>query len=324
MKPENSSILTITALNEETHEANDRLQYQSLIARVVTAICFAPVIPKPFIVSTERTGAVIFQAALNIANSRVVELAGKMPTGQLLERLYPVSYPLPVHDNIEFVNSLAGMQTRESELLKAHPDILNDFEDLIGGSYQLQNNTVYFLPKGTRGVRLSMSESSSAVRSLVILGFYLKHIAVPGELLMIDEPELNLHPANQRKLARLLVRLVNAGIRVFVTTHSDYIIKEFNTLIMRFAGGEGPHKLPRMARYTDKDILDSQKVRVYMLREDRVRKSGNVRRSLVPTLCEADISSTLGIAVPSFDETIDDMNAIQESLYYGTDYVETK
>ena len=49
---------------------------------------------------------------------------------------------------------------------------------------------------------------------------------------MVDEPELNLHPENQRRMARLFARLVNVGVKVFVTTHSDYIVKELNTLIL--------------------------------------------------------------------------------------------
>ena len=77
-----------------------------------------------------------------------------------------------------------------------------------------------------------MGESSSAVRSLLDIGFYLEHIAKKGDLLIIDEPELNLHPENQRCIARLLAKLVNYGIKVFITTHSDYIVKELNTLIM--------------------------------------------------------------------------------------------
>jgi predicted ATPase len=43
---------------------------------------------------------------------------------------------------------------------------------------------------------------------------------------MVDEPELNLHPENQRRVARLFARLINLGIKVFITTHSDYIVKE--------------------------------------------------------------------------------------------------
>ena len=79
---------------------------------------------------------------------------------------------------------------------------------------------------------MTMDESSSAVRSLLDIGFYLRHVANPGDLLMVDEPELNLHPENQRLIARLFARIVNLGIKVFITTHSDYIIKELNTLIM--------------------------------------------------------------------------------------------
>ena len=37
---------------------------------------------------------------------------------------------------------------------------------------------------------------------------------------MIDEPELNIHPANQRHIARLLARLVNAGMSVVISTHA--------------------------------------------------------------------------------------------------------
>ena len=65
-----------------------------------------------------------------------------------------------------------------------------------------------------------MDESSSSVRSLLDIGFYLKHIAKKGDLLMIDEPELNLHPENQRRVARLIAKLVNYGIKIFVTTIS--------------------------------------------------------------------------------------------------------
>jgi predicted ATPase len=57
-------------------------------------------------------------------------------------------------------------------------------------------------------------------------------LAQEGDFIIIDEPELNLHPDNQRKIARWLVRVVNAGFKVMITTHSDYIIREFNNLIM--------------------------------------------------------------------------------------------
>jgi len=325
-KPENSPILTITTFTKEPEEAADRVPYKNLIEHIVRNICIMPAIPFPFIVSTERTGIVVFQGELNLAQSQIMSLMGKgdaegirdIPTSPS-EAAHMSHYTRPIRDNVDFMNSI-GIRDQESELLQAYPDILDDFEDLVGGSYQRQNSATYFVPKGHRSVRLSMSESSGVVRSLAILGFYLKHLAAPGALLMIDEPELNLHPGNQRKLARLLARLVKVGLRVFVTTHSDYIVKEFNTLIMWHTRQKQGQELPNDPRYTGENSLDPEKVRVYLLRPHRGRKNGTGRGATAPTLCEADINATFGIEVPSFDETIDDMNALQESLYYGTSY----
>lgn len=327
-KPANSSILSINAAMEGIEAKgieSTRLQfpYQTFTASIIKEICFKPVLPTPFIVSSERTGAVTFQGELNLARNRLIDYAGEisgagnLSPSKILERVTDNVYPLPVRDNVEFLNSLAGIQTQESELLKSFPDILTDFEALVGGSIKMQNNALQFVPRAYKGVRLRMGESSSSVRSLVILGYYLKHQAKPGDLLMIDEPELNLHPANQRRLARLLVRLVNAGIKIFITTHSDYIVKELNTLIMLNSDLPQLDEVRKQWGYTIEDRLEHSRVHVYILCEDSVLKSGHTRKSKARTLCKADIHSSLGITVDSFDHTINDMNAIQEAIYYG-------
>jgi predicted ATP-dependent endonuclease of OLD family len=51
-------------------------------------------------------------------------------------------------------------------------------------------------------------------------------------MLIIDEPEINLHPKYQVMIARILAKIVNAGIRLIISTHSDYIIRELNNMIM--------------------------------------------------------------------------------------------
>ncbi len=326
VKETGSPLLNINTAEESANQGlppRPPFRYQSFIDRVVKEICFAPILPQPFIVSTERTGAVTFQSELNLSRNRLFELALEVKGAEnpspdrLMDQVYGGGYPVPVKDNVDFINSLAAVQSQESELSKAHPDILEDFAELIGGSYKMQNNALHFVVKGVRGVRLRMGESSSSVRSLVILGYYLKHQARPGDLLMIDEPELNLHPANQRKLARLLARLVSVGIKVFLTTHSDYIIKEFNTLIMLNHDSSEADAVRSQYHYKPQDRLAYERVRVYMLRKDFARKSGNQRQTKVPTLCEAPINPMFGIELASFDDTINEMNAIQDTLYYG-------
>ncbi|MFB1490053.1 MULTISPECIES: AAA family ATPase [unclassified Thiocapsa] len=136
---------------------------------------------------------------------------------------------MPVKTNVEFTRQIETLVKHKSFVAHKHPDLLTDFADIIGGEYTVtRNDELYYIPNGKR-IRLSMDESSSAVRSLLDVGFYLAHVAQPGDLLIVDEPELNLHPENQRKVARLFARLLNIGVKVFITTHSDYIIKVVST-----------------------------------------------------------------------------------------------
>lgn len=164
---------------------------------------------------------------------------------------------------------------------------------------------------------MSLVESSSAVRSMLDIGFYLRHVASPGDLLMVDEPELNLHPENQRRVARLFAQLVNIGIKIFITTHSDYIIKELNTLIMLNQGGERLNALAERENYKHTEILNHKKVKVYIAEEALVMLDGKKRKTRCQTLVQADIDSKLGIEARSFDTTIEDMNRIQEEIVWG-------
>ena len=280
-----------------------------------------PILPFPFITSTERTGVAIFRRELNFARNRLLDemaQANKVADSRdLLSKGYQ-NYPSPIEANVEFTGQLEYISKRKSFIAREHPDVLEEFVDIVGGDYSItQNDQLYYIPRGT-GIRLTMDQSSSAVRSLLDIGFYLRYVAHKGDLLMVDEPELNLHPANQRRIARLFARLVNLGVKVFVTTHSDYIVKELNTLIM--LNHDEPH-LKRIASengYRDDELICSDQVKVYIAQEDLIPlEEGQKRRRRGHTLVEAEIDPELGIEAPSFDETIDDMNRIQGDIVWG-------
>ena len=287
---------------------------EEAIRSIIGSVIFSDYLPNPFISSVERTGAAIFRRELDFAaRNRPSERTGR--TGQRYPR-----YPLPVDANVDFVRDLEYAARRKSFIVEEHPEVLNAFTDIIGGYYNMvQYDQLYYVPSETKN-RLTMVESSSTVRSLVDIGFYLHHVAQKGELLMVDEPELNLHPANQRRIARLFARLVNLGVKVFITTHSDYIVKELNTLIM--LNHDKPH-LKRIAEengYRQSELIRSDQVKVYMAQKALLPlEEGQKRRRRGLTLVEADVDPVLGIEAPSFDETIDEMNSIQEDIIWGAE-----
>ena len=88
---------------------------------------------------------------------------------------------------------------------------------------------------------------------------------------MIDEPELNLHPANQRALARLLARLVNNGIRVIISTHSDYLIREINSLIMLSQEHPQHADLIEKYGYSEAETLTPEQVGAYLFDKNSIQ-----------------------------------------------------
>jgi AAA ATPase domain len=318
------SQLSIKIKVKNNNKKTDIYQLKSEILDSIKTIVFHKLFPHPFIVSSERTGAATFRKELDFARNRMLKTIAHGNRDidtitSVLQRGYQ-DYPLPVEKNLEFTRNLERIVKQSSVIADRYPEILDEFADMIGGDYQVTGEDILsYVPRKHKKLKLSLTESSSAIRSLLDLGFYLRHQAAVGDILMIDEPELNLHPENQRRIARLLARLVNLGIKVFITTHSDYIIKELNTLIM--LDRDEPHlkQIAEEEKYLASELLSPDKVKVYIAKEALVQLEGQKKKTRSPTLVPAKITPELGIELDSFDMTIDTINRIQERIVWGGD-----
>ena len=321
-KTKGSTELEVSLLLEKQRITIPTRFIERSITETINEHVFGQFFPDAFVSSAERTGAAIFRKELNFARNRLLKEMSRAEDNinprELLLRSYQ-DYPLPVESNVDFTRQIESIAKTNSFLAEEHPKVLVRFADIIGGAYRItRNDELHFIPKDGR-IKLNMGESSSGVRSMLDIGFYLHHAAKRGDLLMVDEPELNLHPENQRRIARLFARLANLGIKVFITTHSDYIIKELNTLIM--LNQDKPH-LKRIAQqegYESSELVAPEKIKAYIAEEAHVLLDGNKRRSRCQTLVEAKIDQESGIEMGSFDETINKMNEIQEAIVWGED-----
>lgn len=319
-KSEGSQEVVVTLLVEKEKAQIPREVLHHFIGDAFKEIIFGRQVPVPFIASAERTGAAIFRKELNFTRNRLLEEMVQVDKNinplELLFKVYQ-DYALPVKKNVEFTRDLESIAKKNSFISERHIEILSDFADIIGGDYSVtSNDELYYIPKKKR-LKLSMDESSSAVRSLLDIGFYLRHVAQPGDLLMVDEPELNLHPENQRRMARLFARLVNLGVKVFITTHSDYIVKELNTLIMLHQDKPHLRRIAEREGYRPEELVSPDKIKVYIAEKASIQREGKSRKSPCQTLTPADIDPELGIEVRTFDTTIETMNRIQEEILWA-------
>jgi hypothetical protein len=298
----------------ETNSRIKKLYFTPFLNDLIKKGIISDFIPSSFVVSAERTGAALFQREVDFTRSRLIDLMKETSINpqQLLGR-FTAEYPLPVKHNIDFIRDLPNIVDKQSEFSVNHPEVIAAFNEIAGGDYTVNAvGGINYTPHNQPDIKLTLAESSSTVRSLVDISFYLKHLAKQGDLLMIDEPELNLHPENQRKIARLFAMLVNAGIRVFITTHSDYIIKEFNTLLLLNKQDQRIKELAEREGYQTSELLKPEQLNIYMTTPDT-----NIKDRKAYSLIAANISAENGIELTSFDEVIEDMNRIQDEIVWG-------
>ncbi len=143
------------------------------------------------------------------------------------------SLPGIIDDYISFLDELARSATPSSQaetwtLAKIAESIL-----LGGGHVELREDSQYgaYIVYSHRDTTIELERSSSMVQQISPLILYLRFLANKGDLVIIDEPESNLHPEAQIRIAQLLVLMANAGLNVIVTTHSPYIVEYVTTLI---------------------------------------------------------------------------------------------
>lgn len=90
-----------------------------------------------------------------------------------------------------------------------------------------------YRPAGWKRNPLPLMNASSMVSELAPVVLYLRHVVTRDNLLIVEEPESHLHPAMQVKFTRQLAALVRRGIRVIVTTHSEWLLEELANIVRR-------------------------------------------------------------------------------------------
>ena len=84
--------------------------------------------------------------------------------------------------------------------------------------------------KGKKG-DMAINNVSGMVADIAPLSVFMRYCLNAGNLLIWEEPEMNLYPQAQRDIADIMVRLANAGVFVLATTHSDIVLEQIGNAI---------------------------------------------------------------------------------------------
>ena len=105
------------------------------------------------------------------------------------------------------------------------PKLHRELESTIGGKIIL-SKTGMMLQFVEDGIEHPLHSTASGVVNLGFLSFLLeKNLIDKDTYVFIDEPESNLHPEWQVKMAETLYELARAGVHIVLATHSNNILK---------------------------------------------------------------------------------------------------
>lgn len=96
----------------------------------------------------------------------------------------------------------------------------------------------------TDGVQLPLHEAPRHVAALAPLDLYLRHLAAPGDLVILEEPDLALDDARREELFGVLAHLARAGIRVVVSAARAEVGRDLAAAGARAGATTAVHPFP--------------------------------------------------------------------------------
>jgi len=107
-------------------------------------------------------------------------------------------------------------------------DLMNNIKEnilqIMGGEFKEDENGIFHFYKNDKV--LNLFNVATGIKSFGIIQVLLDNNRLTStSLVILDEPEVHLHPKWQLKMAELIVELVKNGVKILVNSHSPYMIE---------------------------------------------------------------------------------------------------
>lgn len=309
-KLSDSSIVRIENVSEvdiPVEELLPVLQYQ-LMGYIYKYLSLYP-ISSSEIFPVERNSIYTFNKELSLRRNIVLDQIQELGTGSKIDPVEIMNrrvtrYPMAIRDGLAVADDLVNIQSSKSK----YADLADEIEQkLLNGQVLLsKDGEVQFASNKAKSKKIPIHLSASIVKTLSSLTFYLRYRAQDNDLVIIDEPELNLHPDCQILLVRVFGMMLNRGFRMLISTHSDYVIREINNLIMLSSLKETQIDKATKLGYSQEEAIKKEDVAAYLF----------TPKSRGKVAVQPIVVTDSGFEVQTIDDAIRGLNDASEELYY--------
>jgi AAA ATPase domain len=152
-------------------------------------------------------------------------------------------------------------------------------QSIICGEYLHEKGRDFVKIKDGRKINLSSASSGqqeAVPLAQTLRGFFRGRAPASSVALYIEEPEAHLFPVSQKHMVELLGAISNhnESLKLFVTTHSPYVLSSFNNLLLagKIKRARKNHKLEEAeSSFPFDSFLDPADVAAYSIGEGSIR-----------------------------------------------------
>lgn len=276
------------ALKGEEYKKNDSLK-RFLISGLYSVVLNID------IRENEKDNSIYLPAARTgfMLTKDIINKVGRKNTFNLSEEKEKITpFIRPINQFLDIIGDLSVDNLENEKNLKIVSDLENRMANGTIDFSAMPNREVQYVPIGhKKGIPLRLS--SAVVTELSPLVLILKH-KEDVKKFYYEEPEMCLHPQLQNEMAKVIGKMINSGIHMLITTHSDIILQHINNMI-KLAKRDDREVICSKLGYSKLDLLSNEQVKVYQLRASKRGK----------TEVEQLACGECGFAVPTFNDALD-------------------
>ncbi len=143
--------------------------------------------------------------------------------------------------------------------------LLDTLSNIMGGNIKYYKKTKDFIYVSEKGKTFDSLNTATGIKVFGIIQMLIKTGFInQRSLLILDEPEVHLHPKWQIRYAELIIELVKNDINVLVTSHSPYMIEA-------------------LQRYSERAEINSN---FYLAEDEKIDKVNNMNSETLSKIFE--------------------------------------
>jgi predicted ATPase len=140
------------------------------------------------------------------------------------EEKYLKGYP-------EYLDKLYGFVDKEYIDVPDFSEISNEIQSIISGKLDItKSGDINYTDNQNNTIPLSLT--AMGISNIGLIDLLLRNNVInKGSFLIMDEPEVHLHPEWQVILAQLLYKIAKSGANIIIATHSLDFLKAFENIL---------------------------------------------------------------------------------------------